>query len=88
MRFVPVNDRTPFRKISCALYEQIGEGGYLRDTLTRLYFCGAACYALGLGNCRDASLRSGQGLAKRGPESLRQLIGSRREVLIIHGTPA
>lgn len=29
MRFVLVNDRTPFRKICCALcYGPIGEGGY------------------------------------------------------------
>jgi hypothetical protein len=46
MKFVLVNDRTPFRKnlcVFCAI--PIGEGGYLRDMRTRLCYCGAECYA-------------------------------------------
>jgi hypothetical protein len=47
VKFVLVNGRTPFRKDLCGLCsEPIGEGGYLRDIRTRLYYCGAECYAL------------------------------------------
>lgn len=46
MRFVLVNDRTPFRRSFCVLCcEPIG-GGYLRDVATRFCYCDAECYAL------------------------------------------
>jgi len=51
VRFVLVNGRTPFRQSFCALCrEPIAKTGYLRDIRTRLYYCGAECYALKSGD--------------------------------------
>jgi hypothetical protein len=45
MRFVLVNGRTPFRQIFCAqCWDPIGSG-YLRDIMTRSYYCDITCYA-------------------------------------------
>jgi len=41
----------PFRQSFCALCrEPIAKTGYLRDIRTRLYYCGAECYALKSGD--------------------------------------
>ncbi|MDH2353245.1 hypothetical protein QCM77_19710 [Bradyrhizobium sp. SSUT18] len=46
MKFILVNDRTPFRKTFCLwCCEQISTG-YLRDARTRLPYCDYECYAL------------------------------------------
>jgi hypothetical protein len=49
MKYVLVNDRMPFRRISCVLCcEPLGKG-YLRDIATRLCYCDVKCYALHCG---------------------------------------
>ncbi len=46
MRFVLVNDRTPFRKTFCLhCCEEIG-GSYLREIETLIPYCDYQCYAL------------------------------------------
>ncbi|MBR0828231.1 hypothetical protein JQ596_22090 [Bradyrhizobium manausense] len=46
MKFVLVNDRTPFRKTFCLqCCEQIS-GSYLREVDTRIPYCDYECYAL------------------------------------------
>jgi hypothetical protein len=45
MRFVLVNGRTPIRATLCLQCCEKIEGGYLRDTATRLPYCDYACYA-------------------------------------------
>lgn len=59
MRFVMVNDRTPFRRTFCVLCCEPISGGYLRDVTTRFCYCDADCYAL---HCAAAAR-----LENRGP---------------------
>jgi hypothetical protein len=51
MKFVLVNGRAPFLPISCLLCREPIRTGYLRDTRTRLCYCGFKCFA----HCRSAA---------------------------------
>ncbi|MFK4724675.1 hypothetical protein ABIE89_005775 [Bradyrhizobium niftali] len=45
MKFVLVNGRTPIRAAVCLNCCETINGSYLRDTRTRLPYCGYDCYA-------------------------------------------
>jgi len=42
-RFVIVNDRVPRQGAMCALCGRKIEGGYVRESQTRLLYCGTGC---------------------------------------------
>ena len=45
MKFVVVNDRSPFRQSFCGLCcEPISRQGYVRDIPTQLCYCSTNCY--------------------------------------------
>jgi hypothetical protein len=46
MKYVLVNDRTPFRQVYCVMCCEPIDKGYLRDVGTRLCYCDVKCYAL------------------------------------------
>jgi len=46
MRYVLVNDRTPFRQVSCVQCCQPISNSYLRNVATRLCYCDTECYTL------------------------------------------
>jgi hypothetical protein len=46
-RFILVNDRLPRTDERCAMCGGILEKGYIRDSLTRLIYCGTRCFAGG-----------------------------------------
>jgi hypothetical protein len=46
MKYVLVNDRTPFRQVYCVMCCEPISMGYLRDVGTRLCYCDVKCYAL------------------------------------------
>lgn len=46
MRFVLVNDRTPFRKTFCLHCCEAVSDGYLREIGTQIPYCDYECYAL------------------------------------------
>jgi len=57
MRFVLVNGRTPCKQSFCVLCGEPIGASYLRETGTRLCYCGHECYD---GHCKSAVLSLAQ----------------------------
>jgi hypothetical protein len=62
MKFILVNDRKPRQRPFCTTCCEPIQENYLRDIVTRLTYCGCACYAkrrvrqvLTIENCAKAS---------------------------------
>jgi hypothetical protein len=54
MKYVLVNDRTPFRQVSCVQCRKPIGMGYLRNIGTRLCYCNVRCHVL---HCAGAEAR-------------------------------
>jgi hypothetical protein len=69
MKFVLVNGRTPIRATFCLdCCEKIGDS-YLRDTGTRLPYCGYRCYARHCGHDPRAAVSGANSFAWRAEQN-------------------